>query len=93
MSEVEVIEMDERDGEFTYTQGNPPLLIRIRWWLIRKIARDMPVFLNLEVVPHTKAECSRAYRVMNCYAGLFSGSIKARHGCGITMKQVTWSKP
>jgi len=87
----EIIELSEEDSR-SFTQGNPPIYIRLRWWLIRKIAGRMPILLNLEVSPHTREQCGAPWRVMNCSYGLFSAHIIAGNGCGITMRQVEWSE-
>lgn len=86
----EILELSEEDAK-SFTQGKPPLMIKIRWWLIRKIAGRIPVFLNIQVSPHTRAQCSAPMRVMHCTYGLFSGHVIAGNGCGITMQQIGWT--
>lgn len=86
MNNVEVIEI--ADGEkLNYTQGKPPFLIRARRWLIKKIAGQMPVLLNLEVSPHHHTECAQELQINNCRYGLFSNmSIRCVRGYGITFE-------
>lgn len=84
--DTEIIE--STDGEIYHFQGEPSKSIRLRRWLIRKIAGKMPVFLNLEVRPHTKGECPQVFRLEYCENGLFVNcSIRAVGSHGITMKQ------
>lgn len=85
-SKIELLKPDER-GRINHVQGRPPLTVRLRWWLIRKIAGRMPVILNLEVRPHTEAECEYSTRVMDCEHGLFRVIPKCRNDYGITFRQ------
>lgn len=77
------------DGEITHRQGDIHVVVRIRHWLIRKIAGNMPVLLNLDVSPHTQGECDQVLHIAHCKNGLFFGcSIRAKGNHGITMQQI-----
>lgn len=85
MSKIEVIETDDA-GILNHRQPGVPILIKIRWWMIRKIAGKIPVMLNIEVSPHTKDQCKQPARMMHLTYGLIGGAIVAGNGCGITIR-------
>lgn len=86
MNNTEIIELAEGET-LNYTQGNPSVLVRLRWWLIEKIAGQMPVVMNLVVYPHNHTECAQEFQIDSCRYALFSKVMfKSRHGYGITFK-------